>query len=91
MANTKSAKKAIRSSEQKKIVNNSRKNRIRTFAKKVTDAIKAGNATEATDAFKNFEPELMRGVTKKVFNLNTASRKLSRLFAQIKKIKTPAN
>lgn len=86
MANTKSAKKALRSSARKKEVNNSRKNRIRTFIRKVDDAIKLGDKTKANEAFKNLEPELMRGVTKKVFKLNTASRKLSRIAAAIRKI-----
>lgn len=90
MANTKSAQKALRSSAKKNEVNNARKNRIRSFIRKVDDAIKAGDETKARDAFKNLEPELMRGVTKKVFKLNTASRKLTRLSAAIRKIKSAA-
>ena len=86
MANTKSAKKALRSSAAKREVNNSRKNRIRTFIRKVEDAIKGGDAVKAREAFRNLEPELMRGVTKKVFKLNTAARKLSRISASIRKI-----
>ncbi len=86
MANTKSAKKALRSSAAKKVVNNSRKNRIRTFVKKVTDKIKAGDKNKAQEAFKSLESEIMRGVNKKVIKLNTAARKLSRLSAQIRKI-----
>jgi len=88
MANTKSAQKAIRSSSAKKVVNNSRKNRIRTFVKKVTDAIKANDQKKSLEAFKNLESEIMRGVTKRVIKLNTAARKLSRLSAQIRKIST---
>ena len=45
-------------------------------------------ATDTTKVhFKNLEPEIMRGVTKKVLKLNTASRKLSRLSTAIRKIK----
>ena len=87
MANTKSAKKANRSSQKKNEVNTSRKNRIRTFIRKVESSIKAGDATKASEALKALQPEIMRGVTKKVLKLNTASRKLSRLSAAIKKIK----
>jgi small subunit ribosomal protein S20 len=86
MANTKSAQKAIRSSAAKKIANNARKNRIRSFIKKVDDAIKSADKEKAMLAFKELEPELMRGVTKKVFKLNTAARKLSRIHSAIKKI-----
>ena len=87
MANTKSAKKAHRASEVKNTVNTARKNRIRSYAKKVDQAIKEGNEVKAREAFKALEPELMRGVTKKVFKLNTASRKLKRLSASIRKLK----
>ena len=87
MANTKAAKKALRSSAAKNKVNSARKNRIRSFARKVEDAIKEGDKKKAYEAFKSFEPELMRGVTKKIFKLNTAARKLTRIAAQIRKIK----
>ena len=87
MANTTAAKKALRSSKAKEATNKARKNRIRSFARKVEDAIKAGNEKEARVAFKALEPEIMRGVTKKVFKLNTASRKLTRLASSIRKLK----
>ncbi|MES2960879.1 MAG: 30S ribosomal protein S20 [Pseudomonadota bacterium] len=86
MANTKSAQKALRGSAAKKEVNNSRRNRIRTFVRKVDDAVKAGDEPKAREAFKALEPEIMRGVTKKVYKLNTAARKLSRIASAIRKI-----
>lgn len=87
MANKKAAQKAIRSDAKKRQVNIARKSRIRTFIKKVENAIKAADAATASAAFKTLEPELMRGVTKDVYKLNTAARKLSRLSDQIKKLK----
>lgn len=80
MANTKSAKKALRSSATKNVINSARKSRIRTFIRKVDDAIKAGDDKKAREAFKALEPEIMRGVTKKVVKLNTASRKANSTF-----------
>ena len=50
-------------------------------------AVKAGDEVRAREAFKALEPEIMRGVTKKVTKLNTAARKLSRLSLAIKKLK----
>ncbi|MFT5702927.1 MAG: small subunit ribosomal protein S20 [Rickettsiales bacterium] len=87
MANTSSAKKALRSSKAKEIVNKARKSRIRTFIKKVEELVKKNDEVNARIAFKELEPELMKGVTKNVFKLGTASRKLSRLGAAIRKIK----
>lgn len=86
MANTKSAQKALRSSAAKNEINSARKSRIRTFIKKIDEAIKANDEVKAREAFKTLEPEIMKGVTKKVIKLNTASRKLSRLSSAIKKI-----
>lgn len=90
MANTSAAKKALRVSAAKKEVNNARRNRIRTFIRKVDDAVKAGDQPKAYEAFKALEPEIMRGVTKKVFKLNTAARKLTRLASKIRTLKKVA-
>lgn len=88
MANSSAAKKSLRADTKKRAVNNSRRNRIRTFVRKTEDAIKAKDEKKANEAFKNLEPEIMKGVTKKIYKLNTAARKLSRISAAIKKIST---
>lgn len=87
MANTKAAKKALRSSKAKEAVNKARKSRIRSFARKVEDAIKLGNQDDARVAFKSLEPEIMKGVTKDIIKLGTASRKLRKLSDKIRKLK----
>ena len=55
--------------------------------KDVELAIATGNRAEAEAAFKAMEPELMRGVTKGILKKNTASRKVSRLSAQVNSLK----
>lgn len=87
MANTAAAKKALRASANKEVINKARKNRIRSFVKKVEDSIKSGNEEKAKTAFKALEPEIMKGVGKKVLKLGSASRKLHRLALKIRKIK----
>ncbi len=84
MANIKSAKKRIRRTAKRSEINRDRVGRVRTFVKKVETAIASGNKEEAAAAFKEAQPEIMRGVTKGVLPRNTASRKLSRLSARIK-------
>ena len=84
MANHKSAEKRFRQTVARTEVNRARVSRIRTFTKKVESAIESGDKTAAATAFKEAQPELMRGVTKGVVHLNTISRKLSRLSARIK-------
>lgn len=86
MANTKSAKKMVRKIARRVEVNKSRRSRVRTFVRKVEEAISSGDKKAATAALKVAEPELMRGVTKGVLHKNTASRKVSRLAARVGKM-----
>jgi small subunit ribosomal protein S20 len=86
MANHISSKKRIRRNSRMEIVNKIRKNRVRTFIKKVELAIQNGDKTLASNAFKVAQPEMHRSVTKGVFKKNTISRKLSRLSTRIKNI-----
>lgn len=84
MANTKSAKKMVRKIARRTEVNKSRKSRIRTFVRKVEEAVASGDKKVAVTALKAAEPEIMRGVTVGVLHKNTASRKVSRLAARVK-------
>lgn len=84
MAHHKSAKKRIRQTASRTEVNRARMSRIRTFVKKVETAIAAGNAADAQAALKSAQPEIMRGVSKGVLSMGTASRKVSRLSARVK-------
>ncbi|WPY00515.1 30S ribosomal protein S20 [Candidatus Trichorickettsia mobilis] len=84
MANHSSAKKALRQTIKKTLINKSRISRIRTYIKKVSQAIAAGSQQEARDALIIAQSEVMRGVTKRVLKLNTASRKISRLAQKVK-------
>ncbi|MDZ4761556.1 MAG: 30S ribosomal protein S20 [Alphaproteobacteria bacterium] len=86
MANTKSAKKMVRKIARRTEVNKSRRSRVRTFVRKVEEAIAGGDQSVAIEALKAAEPEIMRGVHKGVLHKNTASRKVSRLAARVKKL-----
>lgn len=84
MANHKSAKKRIRQTARRTVVNGARRSSIRTFVKKVEAAISAGDKAAAEAAFKVAEPKMMRGAQLGVFHKNTMARKVSRLAAGIK-------
>ncbi len=86
MANHVSAKKRIRRNARMEIVNKIRKNRVRSFIKKVELAIEKADKTGAQKAFIEAQPEMHRSVSKGVFRKNTISRKLSRLSSRIKNI-----
>ncbi|WP_265516152.1 30S ribosomal protein S20 [Nitratireductor luteus] len=84
MANTTSAKKAVRKIARRTAVNKSRRSRVRSFVRKVEEALAAGDKTAAEEAFKAAQPELMRAAGKGVVHKNTASRKVSRLAQRVK-------
>jgi small subunit ribosomal protein S20 len=52
---------------------------MRTFVRKVEEAIASGDKSAASDALKNAQPQIMKAVTKGLLHKNTASRKVSRL------------
>jgi small subunit ribosomal protein S20 len=83
MANTSSAKKATRKIAARTEVNKSRVSRIRTYVRKVEEAIASGDKTAAEAALKAAQPELIRGAAKGVLHANTASRKVSRLAKRV--------
>ena len=86
MANTRSAKKAVRKIAQRTEVNKARRTRMRTFIRKVEEAVAGADKAAATEALKSAQPEIMRAVSKGILKKNTASRKVSRLSASINKI-----
>lgn len=84
MAHHKSARKRIRRNERKTDVNRNRISRIRTFVRRVEDAIASGDSAAAQAAFVAAQPELQRGVVKGVLHRNTAARKISRMARRIR-------
>jgi small subunit ribosomal protein S20 len=79
MANTVSAKKMTRKIAKRTAINRSRRSRMRTFLRKVEEAIASGDRNAATEALRAAEPEIMRAAQKGIVHKNTASRKVSRL------------
>ncbi len=87
MANHASALKRIRRNSRRAVINGARRNRIRTFIKKIELALDAGDAKAAEEAFRNAQPEIQRGVSKGILHKSTAARKISRLSARVKAAK----
>lgn len=83
MANTSSAKKMARKIVKRTEVNKARRTRMRTFLRKVEEAIAGGDRAAATAALRAAEPEMMRAAQRGIVHRNMASRKVSRLAARI--------
>lgn len=86
MANHKSSEKRNRQTIRRTEVNRKRKSKIKSSLRDVEAAIASGNQKAAMEALKAAQPVLMKGAGKGVVKKTTASRKMSRLSARIKKL-----
>jgi small subunit ribosomal protein S20 len=84
MANTKSAQKAARQTLRRTEVNKSRRSEMRTYVRKVEEAIAAKDGKAAAEALRAAEPKIARAGQKGIVHKNTASRKISRLAKRVK-------
>jgi len=83
MANTKSAKKAARQTVRRTNANKGRRSRARSYARKVEEAIEAGDKKAAVAALKEAEPVLARTAQKGLVHRKSASRMVSRLAKRV--------
>jgi small subunit ribosomal protein S20 len=86
MANTSSSRKATRKIARRSAVNRDRKSRMKTYVRKVEEAIASGDGKAATAALTAAQPVVMRSASKGVLHKNAASRKIARLAARVKKL-----
>ncbi|RCL03339.1 MAG: small subunit ribosomal protein S20 [Candidatus Tokpelaia sp. JSC161] len=86
MANTSSARKAVRKMITRTEVNRARRSRVRTFIRRFEDSM-MNKQENVQQTFKKVESEIMRAVTKGVLHKKTASRKISRLSKRLKSIR----
>jgi small subunit ribosomal protein S20 len=86
MANTPSAKKAVRKIASRTSINRARRSRMRTYVRKVEEALSAGDVGAATAALKLAEPIIMRAAQKGIVHKNSAARKVSRLTSRLKSL-----
>ncbi|HAU30492.1 MAG: 30S ribosomal protein S20 [candidate division TM6 bacterium GW2011_GWF2_43_17] len=84
MANTKSAKKNVRKSANKRLINLSRKTAIKTAVKKVHVALAANAGQEQAEVLlRDVAARLARAKSKGLLHPNAAARRLSRLAKRV--------
>ena len=83
MANTRSAKKAVRQTLRRTEANKARRSRLRTSVRKVEEAIASGDKDAARTALKEAQPVIVRTAQKGMVHRKTASRKVSRLAKRV--------
>jgi len=90
MANTKSAKKSIRTSEANRKRNQSVTSRMRTYLRRADEALTTGNPEQAKEAVLKAVSEVDRACTKGVIHRNSAARKKSSLERRVAAIGSAA-
>lgn len=84
MANSAQAKKRARQNDKARAHNASLRSMVRTYIKKVVNAIATGDKTNAQTAYTAAVPVIDRMADKGIIHKNKAARHKSRLNAQIK-------
>ena len=88
MANIASAKKRARQAAKRRLHNNARRSMLRTYMRKVVDAIAAGDKTAASAAYQDAVPIIDRMANKGLIHKNKAARHKSRLNTKIQALET---
>ena len=86
MANIKSAKKRILTTETRTARNKAIRSKVKTSMKKVDAAIAAKDQAAAGEALKAAIGEISKATTKGVYHKNASSRKISRLTKAVNKM-----
>ncbi len=84
MANSAGSKKRARQAVKRNKHNAQIRAKVRTFIKKVSYAVEAGDKDTATGGFADMQKAVDQAVSKGLMHKNQAARKKSRLSAQIK-------
>jgi small subunit ribosomal protein S20 len=83
MAHSRQARKRIRQNARRVAVNRGRLSRLRTFIRRVEEAIASGDKRQAEQALREAQPEIMRSASKAVVHRRTASRRVSSLARRV--------
>lgn len=87
MANSAGSRKRARQAVVRRARNASMRSMVRTYVKKVSAQIEAGNYEEANKALLNAQPKLDGMARKGIISKAKASRTMSRLNAKVKALK----
>ena len=86
MANTPQAKKRARQNERRFEINKARRSRVRTYLRKVEEAIESGDKDAANSRQGSHLFKLQDKVSRGIFHKNTVARKMSRLSSRVKSL-----
>ena len=86
MANIKSQKKRILTNEKARLRNKAVKSELKTYVRRVREAVLAGDKDTASEALRAAGRKLDKAVSKGVIHANQAANRKSRLARSVEKI-----
>ncbi|MCH5210277.1 MAG: 30S ribosomal protein S20 [Oscillospiraceae bacterium] len=86
MPNIKSAKKRVKVTEKKTLINMSHRTALKTAIKKFEAAVAAGDKENAKTLFNEASKKLDQGVSRGILHKNNAARKKSQLALKLAKL-----
>ena len=89
LANIKSAKKRVITSQVRAERNKAIKSRVKTYIKKVEAAVAAGDKAAANEALPVAIAEIEKAASKGIFHKNAAARKVSHITKAVNPVLTP--
>lgn len=84
MANSPQARKRARQADKRRLLNQGQRSHVRTYIKKVVNAIGSGDKEAANEAYKTAVPVIDSYANRGLIHKNKAARHKSRLNAQLK-------
>lgn len=88
MATHKSAIKRNRQNLKKRLINQTRRTKVKNLTKEVLEAVESGDREAAQAALSKVTPIIQRTAAKGTYHKNTASRKVSRLAQRVNAIQS---
>lgn len=86
MPNTSSAKKRLRQNEKLRLANRSKKSNMRTYIRRVREAVESGDREKAQSEFRVAQKKIDQAASKNLIHGNAAARTKSRLNMLVKSL-----
>ena len=87
MANTKSALKAMRVSEKRRMINKTHRSKMRTYIRRAESVLHGGSPDETTETIESTIRVIDRTASKGIIHRNQAARRKSRLMKKLNQLK----
>ena len=91
MPNCESAKKRVRQNEKRRLHNRALKSEVKTYIKRINDAVQAADAALAQRELRRAASKLDRIAKRNIWHPNTVARRKAQLARLVSRLQTPTS